>query len=561
MGVDTALEERPAAPVAVPADQRASRTAEARVRRRWVRPDPGTLFLYGSFATAVTLTFGFSPDDPFITLRYAWNFVHGNGPVFNAGQYVNGATSPAGLLLAVLAVVSPLGHAYFKLKILSLLFGLLTLGRIRKVVELLIQRPGVRYCALAATGLSASIAIASASGLETTVDSFAIAGLLLELCTRRAFTRPARACGLAVLAVLARPEAILVVVALAAVGILGGRSCRLRARLAWVVGPTSCEGVILLVNRLYYGSWFPNTFYAKELPPARASDAGWHYLIGGIHPTAVLGWSGTGGVAAFRIDGYLLGAMYALLLIGAVVALSRWRTHGYLLAAFAAQGFFVWRSGGDWMNGARFLEPVALVPYILQAAGIETVASFVSRSIRPRLLYGVATAMVLATSLYQYAPATARDGLSAVTRGVGDVSLVRAGGYGSYSVGWSELPSLLRCVKPGSVVGLTEVGLGAFTRPDLRILDLRGLTSSEIARNAPSSMKYTWGVQDVFWWKPTSPVGRVILSEEPAVVATVDPGPSSALDGRYHLVGTFAGRFSLYERSGVGCRVPVGMAR
>ena len=56
--------------------------------------------LYGSFAVGVVLTFCYSSDDPFITLRYAANLVHGLGPVYNPGQHVEGFTSPLHLLLS-----------------------------------------------------------------------------------------------------------------------------------------------------------------------------------------------------------------------------------------------------------------------------------------------------------------------------------------------------------------------------------------------------------------------------------------------------------------------------
>jgi len=50
------------------------------------------LFLYLPFAFTAALTFAMQTDDPFITLRYAWNLVHGHGPVFNMGERVQGYT-------------------------------------------------------------------------------------------------------------------------------------------------------------------------------------------------------------------------------------------------------------------------------------------------------------------------------------------------------------------------------------------------------------------------------------------------------------------------------------
>jgi hypothetical protein len=96
----------------------------------WVMDPPSrrtrALLLYLPFAFAVVLAFAYSPDDAFITLRYAYNLLHGHGPVFNVGEHVNGSTSPAGLALGVVALATPGGYALFKLKCLSLLFAFLT---------------------------------------------------------------------------------------------------------------------------------------------------------------------------------------------------------------------------------------------------------------------------------------------------------------------------------------------------------------------------------------------------------------------------------------------------
>ena len=64
------------------------------------------LFLYLPFAAVIALTFPTTADDPFITLRYAANLVHGYGPVYNPGQHVQGFTSPLHLLIAVVAIIA-----------------------------------------------------------------------------------------------------------------------------------------------------------------------------------------------------------------------------------------------------------------------------------------------------------------------------------------------------------------------------------------------------------------------------------------------------------------------
>ncbi len=98
------------------------------------QPSPGPpslkevgLFLDLPFLVTSLWTFAFTADDPFITLRYAANLVRGNGLVFNPGQYIQGFTSPLDIVVAVLSYVIPGGDDLFKLKIASLVFGLLAL--------------------------------------------------------------------------------------------------------------------------------------------------------------------------------------------------------------------------------------------------------------------------------------------------------------------------------------------------------------------------------------------------------------------------------------------------
>jgi len=83
--------------------------------------------LYLPFLVSVCRTFASGTDDPFITLRYAANIVHGFGPVFNRGEGVQGFTSPLHLCVAVLVYLAPGGHDLLKLKLASLVFGLLAI--------------------------------------------------------------------------------------------------------------------------------------------------------------------------------------------------------------------------------------------------------------------------------------------------------------------------------------------------------------------------------------------------------------------------------------------------
>jgi len=80
-------------------------------------------------------------DDAMISMRYAWNFAHGNGLVWNAGEYIEGYTnllqtlhmalwsgfldkSTAVLMIQIIGISIMLGISYFTMKITSFVFEL-----------------------------------------------------------------------------------------------------------------------------------------------------------------------------------------------------------------------------------------------------------------------------------------------------------------------------------------------------------------------------------------------------------------------------------------------------
>lgn len=70
-----------------------------------------------------------TPDDPYITYRYAANLLAGHGPVFNIGEWVEGFSSPLHLLLsAALLRTVPGVDILFKAKLMGLLFAELPSG-------------------------------------------------------------------------------------------------------------------------------------------------------------------------------------------------------------------------------------------------------------------------------------------------------------------------------------------------------------------------------------------------------------------------------------------------
>ncbi len=205
-------------------------------------------------------------DDAFISFRYAWNLVHGNGLVFNEGERVEGYTNFLWTLWC--AIPLALGRDVEPFAIgsgLVLFAGLLAL---------LFQEhrsaavPGLLPIALASAALMPDLAVFATCGLETCLVA------VLALAGYAALARRRRALAGLILgaATLARPDSALFVVS----GFLfviwedrlmpSGKAPweRLRGALALALCAAAWVVPHVVFRYLYYGDLVPNTYYAKS---------------------------------------------------------------------------------------------------------------------------------------------------------------------------------------------------------------------------------------------------------------------------------------------------------
>ena len=191
-----------------------------------------------------------SPDDFYITYRYAWNLAHGRGFVFNPGERVFGTTDPGlGLLLGALQFLTgapvPL--------LAAVVFSLSLIG-IATVVLIEARRRGYWIEPI----LGGSLLVAS-SYLWVNEGAAAPLALLLLLLSAMLAKRSLAAAGLvAGAAVWVRPDAGLGVLLLALI-LLEGKKVPWRFLLA--SGCVIAAGLGLAW--LYFGHPLPNTLGAK----------------------------------------------------------------------------------------------------------------------------------------------------------------------------------------------------------------------------------------------------------------------------------------------------------
>ncbi|MFZ5481560.1 MAG: hypothetical protein ACOZNI_32660 [Myxococcota bacterium] len=401
-------------------------------------------------------------DDAFISLRYAWNLVQGEGLVFNPGERVEGYSNPSWTLLAA-------GWLALGLEPLVALkwTGIACATALPAVTFWSARQLGLPAAwALLPAGLCAvdlNVAFWAPNGLETPLWAVAIAawpGLVARRWNDGERVPVSALVG--ALLYVTRPEAPLFI---APAVLLEGVRARANPRAAagWLAALALPCLAWLGFRWAYYGDWVANTFYVK------ASD-GWHldifkkYLASWLVVNAPM----TGGLL-------LIAAPLALLSPGGRFA----------VAALAVQFVFVMRAGGDWMAQNRFWVPAVPLAGLVIGIGARQLASLLAaRAQAPR---GVVAAVVLAllpqawrhlTLEYLYLEG---DRTSVVARWGGNTKRTIDRVRGPF---WTGVPDrvarVLEHVPDGKVVAHSEIGLLAYAT-DNPIVDAFGLVDKRLS--------------------------------------------------------------------------------
>jgi len=313
-------------------------------------------------------------DDGFINLRIVWNVLHGDGPVFNAGERVEAGTSPLWIAILVVARVllwflDPAWTAVLAGIALTLAGIAFAAAGARRWWASIGRDAPLPLGALLLVALPPMWDFAS-SGLETGL-SFAWIGACWWAVARR--LDPHRnldrdgaiattsveisgwAAGLIGLGPLIRPDFVVFSVAFAVALVATSRLSR-RANLR-ALGLGLAAPLLYQVFRMgYYGLLVPNTALAKEAGRSLWSR-GWTYLDVYVGSTLLL---------------IPLGLLAVLILLEAPTA-GPARRHAIVAAApvVAAliNGIYVVKVGGDFMYARLFLPatfalvcPVAAFP-------------------------------------------------------------------------------------------------------------------------------------------------------------------------------------------------------
>jgi len=480
----------------------------------WIIPSSFVLsvlsFLYYTFRF-----FNYVEDDAFIPMRYAMNFWHGAGWVMNSGERVEGCTSPLQLALVTLVIhfAAP-DTALYVLKVSGLLIGLAVLRQTQCLALSLF--PSIPWLAAAAPVLTAfrpDFAVSMINGLETGLAVLLVTGGLTAFIratnTERGDQRLAAVWFLG--AALARPELALLFPLLLTVSFLGSRS-RFRgwAALITYVGPLA---LLLLARYLYYGTLLPNTYWAKQLSLHQALPLGLSYLGNFALPGSL----------------WLAAALYSIgiLRILKISGVEKWA----ILLPILMHSIFLLRSGGDWMSDGRFFMVILPLCVIVWSAAvlqiIEVGAWLVKNLSRTRFAAYGALLLVSFCAAEQFAQdIITREGRLMTQPGIG--SLVATlkphqpleewkigNADGRLAIGrWISAHA-----RPGQTVLASEMGLNTVVNPQIKFLDMRGLTDTHIAHMSGTHRDLSGTQGEHSWMDLSKPLGQYLFRRRPEWVA------------------------------------------
>jgi arabinofuranosyltransferase len=413
----------------------------------------GVVLVYlAAVAYYLTVIGPYIVDDAFIYFRYADNFAHGHGLVYNPGERVEGYTGLSWVLL--LAAAAALGLPLIaSAQGLGVLLGGATLFLTwRCAVCWLGARPAALLPALFLATQRSFVAW-SLEGLETQLFTLLLCACLLTWL-RQPSGRSVAVGSLAGLMTWTRPEGLLFAGLIAVCAL--GQSVRTKA-YAWLVRNAlvylSIVAAQLVFRWVYYHDILPNPYYAKVVGAQTAR--GFAYL------------------GALCEESHV--AFYALFTLLGIAAFARNGEHAAqrrwsIAAVFAYAGYVVF-IGGDYFE-LRFFVPVLPLVAIWTIAGVlQLLAAASSRAARSGILVVSSAAWLGANLLNSAQPP--EDSL--------DITTVEA--EARYTETFVKVARWLALnVRPDDYLAIRPAGaIAYFTR--VRCLDLLGLNDRAIARD------------------------------------------------------------------------------
>jgi arabinofuranosyltransferase len=402
----------------------------------------------------------FVTDDAFISFRYARNLVETHELVWNpgSGERIEGYTNFLWTFLMAAAIAAGLDPVPTS-KILGLLFALGTLFVTYRLAARLLQSRSAALLAVVLLGTNYTFSAFATSGLETQMQTFLIlasASLAFSIAERDRWSvlRSAAFSVLCAAALLTRLDSAIPILVLFIYLLMNltkrpsGEGRRAVAGAALVLPALLATGSWLLWKHAYYGSWLPNSYYAK----------------GAMFSLDIL----KGGVLYlfefFRSYCLLPLAFIFLFMFRNVLVRRGMRLLACMCALWC---LYIVRVGGDFME-FRFIVPVLPFIFILASATVRVLQSW--------RMQAAFVAMILLCSLFH--AVTFRG-----TPGVESIPKLRdyiTGESGHWELAGKALGELF----PEGGVMLATTAAGAIPYySKLPAVDMLGINDAWVARN------------------------------------------------------------------------------
>jgi len=416
------------------------------------------------FLLQAVLFIDYTVDDAFITFRYSRNLITGLGPVFNAGERVEGITNFMWMLLMVGPMKAGVDPAQAS-KVLGLASSVLLILALWKILENEGVGLAARTLSTMLLALDGSLVLWSVGGLETSFFTLlCFVGSVLAI-SNKSGQRLYFISGLLLgVGFLTRPEAA-IFVALAFVFLLlepNKTEAEKKGVRRWALTVLIIVLTFLTWRLIYYGDIFPNTFYAKTGRGLTQTLGGARYIY-----------------RYFMLYGGMLTIPLSLLPL--VLGKAKRLYSFSLLVVASFFGYVLLVSGADWMMLFRFLLPALPFLYLTVGFGVQEFSeTFLATIRRPAAAaYYFTFCGLLLFVMFLTSTLTARFLHDAPLHGVNvyTAGIHRAAGL------W-----LKRNAPPSSLVAVADAG-GIPYFSELPTLDMSGLADPYLARIAPTESR------------------------------------------------------------------------
>jgi len=418
-------------------------------------------------------------DDAMISMRYAYNLAHGQGLVWNAGEYVEGYTNPlwVGYMALIHLLPIPINMTSLYIQLSGLLFLTLTLFFVRKIMEEFTDSLFVMLAAVAFTAFYGPLNIWGLLGMEVSILTLILTAVIWIVLRNPSGRAQGGVYILLAISTLIRIDMAVPYLVILAILFVSQPQYR-KQHLAWGLGLfVLFIGGQTLARYLYYGDVLPNTYYLKIV--------GWPFSLRIMR-----------GLYAFIWFAYYMNWAFVMLPFTLFVFRRDWKTI-LLFAVLAGQVAYSIYVGGDaWEThgGAnRYIAITMPIFFILFAWSLQELLTKAVNSLGSR-------SGILAGSQIIYAA-------------IFTISMINFNlllGNWEYFQRWqlrlkpdyvagnernlSIALALEDTTKPGASIGVIGAGTIPYLLPDRFAIDILGKTDPVIAHGPVSQ---SLGIPDV----------------------------------------------------------------